>query len=135
MRVEWTKDLETGIKNIDEEHRNLVSILNELDGISSRDVDKMKEVFNRLVDYTEYHFSNEEGLMNSTSYECTEDYADHCAFHKNFRERVLEFRDVSDRKGLSFSKSIQKFLLNWFVSHIKKTDQEMVNFVKKDLGK
>ena len=54
----WNKHFNTGIKIIDEQHRNLVDIINRLAksvALGSENVE-LNSIFDELVEYTVYHF-------------------------------------------------------------------------------
>ncbi|WP_298037834.1 hemerythrin domain-containing protein, partial [uncultured Campylobacter sp.] len=62
----WGREFETNIKQVDSEHRYLVEIINSLGNklaIQNTVLSDMIPLFEELVNYTKYHFSNEEGLM------------------------------------------------------------------------
>lgn len=52
----WSDQLEIGIPSVDEQHKRLVAILNQLDEVVSigDEPQKIFELINALVDYTQY---------------------------------------------------------------------------------
>ncbi|MBN2617120.1 MAG: hemerythrin domain-containing protein [Spirochaetales bacterium] len=62
----WSKYFVTGITQIDDQHKKLVELVNELgeitvDGVSSSV--NWNDILDRLINYTKYHFKDEEKLM------------------------------------------------------------------------
>ena len=70
MHYQFTDDCMIGIPEIDEEHRHLFQLVNELQDILDKaDSSQLRtlsaSVLKKLVDYTIKHFSNEEAYMES----------------------------------------------------------------------
>lgn len=57
----WNKNFETGIEIIDDQHKKLILLLNQLAATLARD-DQLEtnRVFDELADYANYHFETEE---------------------------------------------------------------------------
>mgnify|MGYP003958826335 FL=1 len=60
----WSEQLETHVQTIDEQHRVLVKLLNQLASYLTVETKKiqLETVFNELVDYAQYHFKTEEAI-------------------------------------------------------------------------
>lgn len=60
----WNDNFATGIDTIDEQHRQLVDLLNKLSVHLAQGSDELtlNSVFDELTDYTVYHFTTEEGI-------------------------------------------------------------------------
>ena len=69
--IKWTKEYELGIKEIDNQHKGLVIIINELFELMSQGKAKakMNEIFDHLTDYTKKHFKDEERIMFLNNYQ------------------------------------------------------------------
>ncbi len=127
--VRWQPEYELGIKEIDEQHRKLVDILNEVihmkvAGVTS---ERFERVIEDLVDYTDYHFNTEEQYMERCGFEGL--YA-HRRLHDGFsdRLRVLYLNTtVGDEERTD---EVLDFLKNWLIHHIMKTDREYVDLMK-----
>ena len=62
----WNARYETGITAVDEQHRQLVEIVNALGEalINGRATERsLVATFNQLADYAQFHFAEEETLM------------------------------------------------------------------------
>ena len=60
----WNRNLETGIAQIDEQHKQIVHLLNKLAGhlaLKSSSVE-LNEVFGELAAYADHHFKSEEAI-------------------------------------------------------------------------
>ncbi len=60
----WNRNFECGIAHIDNQHQNLVKILNKLAiNLANLSIDLvLNEIFDELINYTGYHFSTEEKI-------------------------------------------------------------------------
>jgi len=63
----WNDNFETGISIVDEQHIELVRILNELavHVANHSSLIKLDKVFNELTSYADYHFKTEEDVWDA----------------------------------------------------------------------
>src|SRR5680860_1264453 len=72
--VLWTKDLETGIDVLDEQHRHYINLLNDYlekasqQSKSDEQVSQLTESLDFLRQYATEHFSTEEAIMKNEEY-------------------------------------------------------------------
>ncbi|WP_373975010.1 bacteriohemerythrin [Chitinibacter sp. SCUT-21] len=122
--IEWNESLSVGIQEIDEQHKVLVNLLNELhDAIRHHHGrDASIEVLQRLADYTRIHFTVEESLMRILGYP---EYEAHKAHHEDL---ISQMNDLQARlnKGEAVSFELLHFLRNWLTNHIMEGDQRYV---------
>ncbi len=54
----WNESFETGLPEIDAQHKKLVELINQLarDWSSLADLEKLNVIFNELTAYAHYHF-------------------------------------------------------------------------------
>jgi len=121
--IEWNDSLEMGIEAMDEQHKRLVEIYNELHAamMQGKGHKQMREILSQLVDYTELHFSSEEEYMRSVGYA---DFDRHVAEHRQLLEKVRVFQRKLDLDQERITKPVLKFLDFWLQSHIKGKDME-----------
>ncbi|MDX1709857.1 MAG: bacteriohemerythrin [Rhodovibrionaceae bacterium] len=120
--IEWRKEFETGIAEIDHEHRQLISLINQLDEELGREAsqERIEMFLGEVLAKISAHFALEEANMRRFGYER---YAEHKAEH----ERLLdELRDIMDdcehgRYGDS-RKRLSAAVQTWFVDHFKTHD-------------
>ena len=74
--VEWSDELSVGVEEIDEQHKVLVGLVNEMhEAIHQRHGSEVvQEILAKLADYTRIHFAVEESLMRILNYQ--DDIAD-----------------------------------------------------------
>lgn len=137
--LEWTDDLSVGIEEIDEQHRELVRLLNQLHTAiwEKHGTDACIEILDKLVEYTRVHFAVEESLMRILGYP---DYAPHRHEHENLISQVVELQRKLKSGEANVSFELMHFLKNWLTHHIMGTDKAYAPYflskgVEKTLGK
>jgi hemerythrin len=130
MPISWTKDLDTGIDIIDEQHRQIVEFINQLESV--RDTQQPKavhRVVEECVHYTMSHFAFEEELQQEAGYKYCRP---HKKVHELFTRRVGEYRKRLD-DGEDVAVELHGMLANWLVNHIKHDDADYVAAVKDNI--
>ncbi|QFR50067.1 bacteriohemerythrin [Sulfurimonas lithotrophica] len=134
QNIKWSKEYETGVEEIDEQHHILVNTLNEANHILSNDysLTNLQTITKDLLSYALYHFEEEEELMHEYHYreEFAEDYQEHMKQHRYFSTKVVEIRDSLKAGNLIGKDELISFLLNWLLNHIDKTDKKLGKFLQ-----
>lgn len=125
---DWDNKYSVNIREIDEQHKKLIGIINELHDAMSKG--KSNEILSRtlqeLIDYTRTHFANEERLMSMHGYS---EYSTHKAAHEDLLKQVMKF-DREFREGaLGLSIQMMNFLKDWLSKHILETDKKYSPFL------
>lgn len=113
---------QTGIAEIDEEHRKLVELGNRLYALSfCEDVDAatMRELLTELITFAQRHFSAEERLMEAHGYPEVEA---HRATHRRMFDYLAEMFELAQETPLLVSIRLEMFLGSWFVWHMQRDD-------------
>lgn len=127
--VDWKPQYSVGHAEIDQQHRKLVDMINDLHDsmkLGGKPED-LKRILADLVNYTRYHFSHEEKLMERAGYA---DLADHKRVHRAMMEQVERLRREVESSRTGFSIKLMGFLKNWLTDHILGTDQKYAQAVK-----
>lgn len=129
----WSDSFETGITEIDKQHRKLVDIGAKLEdmldtGDSVDYYDYILETLDELKDYAEYHFSYEEKKMEECGYkELDQHRMEHLFFVKRINK--LSMQDI-DSQQLGVITEALNFLAKWLFSHILNEDMKYVSSFK-----
>lgn len=131
----WNDKFLLGIKDIDEQHRKLVDLIEHTQElvIDSKDgidcYDEIVAVLKELSSYTIYHFTFEEDLMEEVDYE---KIIAHKMEHKIFVKKISNFMsDDLEEDQPDKIEQLTHFLIDWLVKHILDTDSQYVASVKK----
>ena len=127
--IPWTSKLCIGIDKIDEQHKELVRLVNQLHNAMKAKVglQESAEILEKLTEYTIYHFGFEEEIFDKYDYENKEG---HKKFHANFVKKVVDFQDDVKAGKAGLSMDLMLFLTSWLKDHILKTDKAYVPFLK-----
>lgn len=119
--MNWLPAYSVGITEIDEQHKRLVAMINELhEGMSAqKGRETLVSVVNGLTEYADEHFAFEEKYMQKFNYN---DFIAHKRQHDAFREKVGKFRDGVVGKKLFVSLDMMDYLKDWLVTHIQGSD-------------
>ena len=108
----WSDDFNVDIQEVDEQHKVLVDLLNQLHHaiMERRGKAASREILDQLADYTRTHFLLEESLMRVLHYPGLE-------IHKQQHERL--------------PLNCYTFLKMWLIQHINESDKRFGDFFAK----
>ena len=127
----WDRSFSTGLQAMDDQHRGLIDIFNELHrtlfdinlSADRRDV-TMRRSFDRLMAYARAQFADEEALMQSCGLDERHQFV-HRRQHEQFIRNLREL--WADRETLADPASrLMGFLSSWIGLHVLGVDQAMV---------
>lgn len=124
--LNWNNQLALGIGSVDEQHKHLIDLTNQLDEAVAlgTDRDTLIKIVNSLIDYTVYHFQDEEQLMLASKFN-PKVYAAHEAEHQEFVAKMLTIQSEVEADINALSKDLMDYLVNWLCHHILSTDKQM----------
>ena len=132
-KIEWDESLSVGIETIDEQHKMLIKRLHDVSEAIEQNQGEgtIAKTLDFLVDYTDFHFSEEEKQMTKFNYP---GLALQQTQHKEFKESLerLERDFEEDNATKELANHIRTFLFNWLIKHIKEVDLEFGKFVKEN---
>jgi len=123
--VPWTSALATGVKIVDQQHKVLAGMINQLYvGMKSGHGQAvLKKLLQELANYTVQHFDMEERYFDQFKYA---EAASHKKAHAELKRQVLDFIGQIDSGTANISMELMHFLRDWLVNHICKTDMRYV---------
>lgn len=122
--IEWTDEYRVGVAEIDDQHRQLVEIVNKFEealqrGKGSRQV---SGILNDLFGYTQEHFATEERLLAAAGYP---QLKLHQSQHRQLLQKLERFQ-FDYNAGRRVSAELHEFLAYWLVTHILRDDKAYV---------
>lgn len=138
--IKWNPLYDTKHKIIDEQHRELVNIINDLYFSTIDHKANKNEAFisaaKRCIEYTQYHFKTEEKIMDIINYS---DAENHRAMHREFYNEVInQIKNYQEGQPFIANKLV-KYLKDWLLEHIAFRDkilvEELMRVLKNREGK
>jgi hemerythrin len=120
---EWNASFNIHIKQSDEQHLQLVCMINELhDAMKAGKGNAiLGKTLEGLIRYTSIHFADEELLM---SHHCYPEVDLHKAEHEKLLNQVLELQQRFISGQTIFTLDVMMFLMNWLMDHIQIVDKK-----------
>jgi len=124
---EWHDTYLINIERLDEHHKKLVALINNLyddvfrDPSSIQKQPLIKQALAELIDYSYYHFAAEEELMLKYKYP---GYTLHKEEHEQFKLQVKQMMEKHEDGKLFVILPIMIFLKDWLILHVTSTDQQ-----------
>lgn len=121
--IAWSDALSVGVGIIDDQHKKLVGMLNELyaASVELRGQKEILAILSAMGAYTQEHFSTEEGLMDSCGYD---DAKLHKAEHLAFIEYVGSTLKRLELNDFVSSVELISYLRDWLTNHILNVDKK-----------
>ena len=123
--IEWRKEFETGIAEVDHEHQELVELINQLhqqlEGEAPRETVSgfLGEVFARIS----AHFALEETVMRKHGYD---EYLAHKAEHEELLDAIRDIMDDHEAGAyVDYQEALGRAVRDWFVNHFKTKDARL----------
>jgi methyl-accepting chemotaxis protein/hemerythrin len=126
----WSAELELGVKMFDDQHKELVKLINRLyDAMKDNRGDEvLLSILDKLVEYTVYHFNTEEEMFAKYGYE---NQAQHIKIHTDLKNTALDLKQKILNGEAVIGFNVISFLENWVKNHILVEDRKYVELFKK----
>jgi hemerythrin len=121
--IEWSPFFSVGVEKMDTQHRELIAITNEY--CEAYHANKghlaIPGILNRLVNYAEEHFQEEEKMMQAIGFEGLED---HKVAHEKIVDKIFAILQEHEKGALAVADDLNEFLREWLLEHILKEDMQ-----------
>jgi hemerythrin-like metal-binding protein len=128
--ITWSDTLSVGIEQIDNEHKRLLVLLNELNRALDAGVGQgaLGGVLEGLVHYASYHFTHEEDLFRRSDYP---GYEAHLRQHQILTAKAVEvYTNFQSGEAEVLPSEVLDFLKNWLYHHIMGSDRDFGAYLK-----
>ena len=128
--VTWRDSYSIGIKVVDDQHKYLLELTNQLYYACAGDggviEDKFRDTVQSAVEYVGVHFATEEKLMDRTNYP---DSVVHKNEHKMFVQKVLESVKAFEEGKNYTPNAFVRFLREWILDHVAMVDKKFGDYL------
>jgi len=127
--IKWSNTFACGVQVIDDQHKGLVKLVNELFNHVSGNVKEEREYFNKVINeavqYIKVHFTTEEKIMRATGFS---GYAEHKRAHESFILNVVyNAKEYQENRRVSLY-AFTKFLKEWILCHVALIDKQYFEY-------
>jgi len=131
--VTWSATYSVGIKLIDDQHKELLNLVNDMYNHVNNDDEEaerayFKGVIKQVVDYVKIHFATEEKIMKKTKFQ---GYIGHKKVHDSFIMNVVDIINQFDEGKRLPLISFTHFIKDWILTHIAIMDKQYFEYLMK----
>ena len=123
--ISWNDSYSVGVRQLDEHHKRLFSIINEAcDACARGNYKAFPLILDELLDYVLYHFEAEEKYMIAIKYPELEA---HQIEHQQFAEKLIGYHRMVQENNQLFSIKLidlTHYIYKWWCEHILKKDMQ-----------
>ena len=126
-KITWNENFSVGVREIDEQHKRLIGMINELNEVDNTTVgsETIFDVLTKMTNYALSHFEEEEQYMIKYNYP---DYSIHKDQHSKFKDQLITFCKDTKAHKESIPTEIFSYLRTWLINHILETDMAYKSF-------
>jgi hemerythrin len=127
--LEWKEEYSTGIEDVDDEHKDLIDVINRLHELLLADDARLTvpAFFARLIDGVSAHFALEERIMGESEYP---DLAAHREDHERLLDEIRDLVDAFAQAEEVDSVDLAMRLEPWFSHHFATHDLQLHTTLK-----
>jgi len=127
--INWKDEFSVGVKELDDQHKKLINMINELitEQSSLTDPATIADLLTKMTDYAQEHFRAEEYLMAEYGFDQKEQQVKQ---HQAFIDKTISFHSAADIGPNILSVALLDYLSTWLINHILTEDMQYKDFFK-----
>ena len=128
--VQWSEKFSVGVKELDEQHQQLIKLLNLListQGTANTRSETISDTLMAMTRYAQAHFQAEEKLMEDYGFPGLEEQK---IQHRDFRKKTVAFSTATYYGIDHVPEALLEYLVEWWVHHILEDDMAYRSFFK-----
>jgi hemerythrin-like metal-binding protein len=128
--VQWSEKFSVGVRELDQQHQQLIKLLNILiskQGTTNTHSETVSDTLMAMTRYAQTHFKTEERLMEAYGYPGLEDQK---MQHRDFRKKTVGFSTATTFGIDQVPEDLLTYINNWLVHHILEEDMAYKAFFK-----
>lgn len=134
MSFKWKESYSLDIDEIDNQHKKLLKIGEEVYDIAILDdgydhYDEIMVVIDKLLEYVEYHFNYEENMLKQYNYGELHSQEEQHSSYIDKVKLIASREDIDDNQRKTIL-DILDFLSQWITSHIIVSDRKYAIYLK-----
>jgi len=128
--VQWSEKFSVGVKELDQQHQQLIKLLNIListQGTTNTHSETVSDTLIAMTRYAQAHFKAEESLMEAYGFPGLEKQK---VQHRDFRKKTVAFSTATTLGVDQIPEALLEYLADWWVHHILEDDMAYRTFFK-----
>jgi hemerythrin-like metal-binding protein/PAS domain S-box-containing protein len=128
--VQWSEKMSVGVRELDQQHQQLITLLNRLisaQGTISTHSETISNILMEMTRYAQAHFIAEERLMEAYGFPGLEEQK---IQHRDFRKKTVDFSTATTLGVDQIPEDLLVYLADWWVHHILEDDMAYRSFFK-----
>lgn len=130
--IRWEPSNSVHVEILDEQHRKLFDIVNDLIDEIEMGSDRLLPVIHELIDFLVIHFRQEQMVMTESGYP---DILRHIQEHQRFAEKAKEFFQEYKSGDVDMEYKWITYLKAWVYDHTTNMDREYGEYLLNHAGK
>lgn len=134
--IKWTRKMSVGVPELDDDHKGLLAVINELEAKSSGEADEqaVRRSLNWLLRYAQTHFAREQAVMTCCKFPMLSEHIDeHRDFVNRMHESITAFDENPNLAAAEIHDTLISYLENWWYHHILSEDMKYKPFAEQNL--
>jgi hemerythrin len=129
--LEWDEKYSVGVSEIDEQHKKMFAVINNLIETASGKFEKeqLTAIINSLLEYKKFHFETEEKYFKQFNFEGAEE---HITEHHKFAEKLASIQEEYGNDLIMLTFELIDFIEDWLIGHLMVMDQKYIACFKKN---
>ena len=122
--LEWKPEYSVGIASMDDEHREMIALINDVYAKLGRspDADTIEGCLEEIFNAISLHFALEERIMREQGYD---EYEDHKEDHEDLLDEIRDLMDKFVNNPTQGARMLEERLSDWFVKHFASFDARL----------
>jgi hemerythrin len=132
--ITWSPSYSIGIKIIDDQHKGLFKLVNEMynhiAGNEEAERTYFKNIIQRTIEHIRINFATEEKILLVTKFPS---FLEHKSAHESFILTLIgNMKDIENGKKINFP-AFTHFLRDWILTHIAIMDRQDFDTLRKSI--
>ena len=132
MIIQWDEGLSVHNPVLDEQHKQFIKLINDLDEVTAGRGDITSNVLSAikfLEEYAQKHFAYEESYFMSHNFP---EASEHIEFHRTFIRTINNMRKELNMVGanVKLANDISRFTADWLITHVRGVDHRYEVFIE-----
>jgi hemerythrin-like metal-binding protein len=126
--VQWSEKLSVGVEELDQQHQEIIKMLNHLISTSETvdtDSETISDILLEMTRYAQKHFKTEEKLMKAYNYPGLEEQKKE---HRAYRIKTVDFSTAVTLRVEAVPEILLAYLFDWWIHHILDEDMKYKPF-------